>query len=61
MCSNETNIYRLRRKQNQNHQAIVIAFDIEHKPLIANSIYAVKRFLNISETSVNVPVPVSLG
>ena len=51
MCSNKTDIYRLGGKQNQNHKAIVIAFDVEHKSLIANGIYAIERILDICETS----------
>jgi hypothetical protein len=35
MCANKTDINRLGCKQYQNHQAIVIAFDVEHKSLIA--------------------------
>ena len=51
MCSNKTDIYRLGGKQNQDHQAVVVTFDVEHISLIANGIYAIKCVLDISETS----------
>ena len=54
MCSNKTDIYRLGRKQYQNDQAIVIAFDVEHISLIANSIYAVKRVSSLLFLGTNI-------
>ena len=50
MCSDETDIYKLRCKLNDNNQTVIVPFDVEYIMLIAYAIHTIECLLDISET-----------
>ena len=49
MCTDETDENILRREFDNNNHPIVVSLDIEHIPLIANTIDRIECFLNVGK------------
>ena len=49
MSSNKTNVNTFSSHNNQNHQSVIIATNIENISLITHIIYAIKRTTNVTQ------------